>query len=871
MKVRCLARFAVAGLAAVGAAHALDAATVTLKSSVSGQSFDWSSSDSYAGGAAPASGDTVVIPAGVTAQLDATGAAFVNTLGRITPMDGAVLEVTVAEGAALSLAAPVSCYGVWDAPKASGTLRKKGAGTLKLTSVGKVMHGGVQYADYYCWTHVAEGSLAFPELADGEKTLYCRGATVDEGAWLYTAPVGHTALWGGLSGAGSVTNASASASKPVLEIYAKADDARSVFSGRLCGPFYLYGWAGFDLVGTSDSKSVVVVLNNGADMGVGTMGIKGGASSFGDGDLNFNKTSAIRYLGTETSTDRTFYLGDDSTIDAGAGGLTFTGHFGPNDTASKVMRTLTLAGTNETAESVLDNSFYASATDGTYGFHLVKRGSGVWRLKDNAKRLNTGVVATEAGTLRFDSIAETNEVCSLGLASALYRPVSGTPDEANRVPYAFLLGGTNEDATVTEGLMEYSGASAGYCASRLFAIRSAGGVRTSASAAPIRLNGFTAEDAGEKTLILDGDNTGENVAAGITNGPGVVSILKRGAGTWHLDGARDFSGSVTVDEGTLVARGATRYGWYRFTIRETGYATDTTTGRPSAYEQTLVDCRELALYDEDGNALEATLTQSNENWRAIQPGEFGYGRDGWTAKLKLLAQLLSGEVAKGLSSFEAPKTPRESDPSSWIPVIVRMPADAKPVVRFDLYYAQVNTTANAPYYNRQAKAFALEGSVDGFTWDELFVTNGVDYAAKASWVSNAETSFYSPRKDKGFAVASAASGKAVNALGNATSVSVKGGATLRVEGDSLPLTSLTVDCAAGVGTITGVTLAESGTLVLLNVPREGFVPIDFTGIGNAANLKGWTVSTPGLTKRRLVTVGDDGIRIASPGAVVVVR
>lgn len=535
------------------------------------------------------------------------------------------------------------------------------------------------------------------------------------------------------------------------------------------------------------------------------------------------------------------------------------------------MRTLTLCGTNVTNESVLYGSCFSSQTRRDYGFSLIKRGPGVWRLKDNDYRLNPGIVATEEGTLRFDSIAETNEVCSLGLATALYKAVSGVPDEANRVPYAYLLGGTNEDATVTEGIMEYTGTSAGYCATRPFAIRSRGGVRT--PAAPIRLNGFAAEDAGEKTLVLDGDSAGENVAAGVMDGPGVVSVLKRGPGTWHLDGARDFSGTVSVDEGTLVARASGQYGWYRFTIRETGYAADATTGSPSDFETRSVDLRELALYDAEGNPLEGTLTQSNENYRAIQPGEYGYWRDGWAEMLKsrpsanALGALFSNSTARGLY-MQYPKIPREDDPSTWVPIVVRMPANACPVVRFDLYYAHAASTL--PHCNRQPTSFKLEGSVDGLVWDELFATNGVAYGTGAQWLSNAEVPFYSPRAGKGFAVAPE-NGKAVFALGNATGVSVKGGATLRVEGPSLPLVSLTVDCAAGVGTISGVTLAEQGTLVLLNVPRDGFVPIDFTGVSGWANLRNWSVSLPGLTKRRLVDVRPDGIRITSPGGLFIIR
>lgn len=862
-------RIAVCGVLACGA-QPLVAEEFRLKASASGAAFDWQSAGSYEEGVVPSAGDTVRIPSGMTVPLAANDLAFANALGRITPMDGSVLEVFVPEGEEWNLSVPVTCYGIWEAQKQDGKIRKTGAGTLHLVSCGRVMHG-VQYADYYCGSHVVEGSLTLPTLPDGEKTLYCRGAVVEEGAWLYTAPIGRTALWGGLGGSGCVTNVSAGASRPILDVYARSGDARSSFSGRLCGAFALYAWSGFDLVGASDSKSVTVVVNNGADMGVGQFGMRGGASAFGDADLNFVKTGAIRYLGGGETTDRIFYFGPDSTVDAGAGGLTFTGHWGSNGQEDSLCA-VTLSGTNTEFESVLDNSFYASKDGGA--LRLVKKGTGVWRLKDNALRRNAGVVAVEEGTLRFDSIAEVGEICSLGLSTALYEAVSGTANDAVRAPYAYLLGGTNAVGDVTDGLMEYSGTSAGYCASRLFAIRTKGGVYTSAGSAPIRLNGFTAADAGEKTLVLDGDNMGENVAAGITNGPGVVSILKRGSGTWYLDGARDFSGTVTVEGGTLVARAPTRYSWYRFTIRETGFA-DPAAEAPTDYDRRSVDCRELALYDADGNALEMALLGSNVNYRAIEPGEYGYWRDGWESRLETssaglmaLGNLFSGQPTRGLTQ-NFPKTPQESDPTSWVPIVLRLPDGTPPVVRFDLYYAR--SSKDAPWHNRQPTSFALEGSMDGFSWDELFATNGLSFGTTgAHWVSNDETAFYSPRKDRGFPIASG-NGQAVFALGNATGVAVTGGATLRVEGAARPLTSLTVDCEAGVGKISGVTLAAHGTLVILNVPREGFVPIDFSGIEGWENLAGWDVALPGVKTRRLVDVCADGLRIRSSGGLLIVR
>lgn len=68
----------------------------------------------------------------------------------------------------------------------------------------------------------------------------------------------------------------------------------------------------------------------------------------------------------------------------------------------------------------------------------------------------------------------------------------------------------------------------------------------------------TAATTGTTVLTLAGTNTGTNTISGIIsdNGSGAVSLLKRDAGTWVLNGANTFSGGVTFNSaqpnGTLV-------------------------------------------------------------------------------------------------------------------------------------------------------------------------------------------------------------------------------------------------------------------------------------------------------------------------------
>ena len=857
------AKSVVAALLAFGSVLSASAANFYLKESVSGTDFSWREGSNYEEGKAPeTSEDVIVVKSGIIAKLKWTEADhadfdFVNTLGRILPLDDAVVEIDVAEGGEVTLEVPVSGYG--NATKKTAELAKSGAGSLTLASCGKVM-AGAWYGDYYVVVHVKEGALHLNRNIPEDMYAYYLGAIVDKGATLFTCTSGYTDFRGrGLWGEGLVTNDSPQANR-ILELR-ETEGQNSVFAGTFGNPVYIFAWSQFDLTGTNTMLKMPLILNDGADVGVMSFGANNTTpSSIGLGNPNFNRKSGIRYLGTGETSSKSFYLGMESTVDAGAnGGLVFTGYWGPNGTGS--LRNLILTGSNS-VESVLSNAFYRAAGD-DLATRFIKRGTGVWRLAHNANRKNKGVVAAEEGTLRFDSIAETDEVCSLGLSSLLYNETTGDALDENRVPYAFLLGGT-----ATEGLMEYTGATAGYCATRLSAIRSKGGFRTSAS--PIRIHGFTAESAGEKTLVLDGDNADENVAAGVTNGPGVVSILKRGSGTWYLDGERDFSGTVRVDEGTLVARAYTnRYSWYRFTIRETGFTTyPVPLTEISQYEQGGVQVLDLPLIGDDGepqNRIETTCS----NYRAIRPGEIAYWKDGLDSQLSVLPRICTGGTGQNYYTHFS-KAPAEADPSTWVPIIMRLADGSRPVIRFNMLY-NLGDNGTAPHWcNRHPTSFVLEGSADGFTWDNLYETNKLVYASGVAWLTELGSTYFWPRKNFGIPIASG-NGKTVWSLGNATGVSVAKGATLNVEGEAKPVSKFVVDCDKGVGTISGVTFADSGTLVLENVPRSGFIPVNHDGITGYGNLANWTVSTPGCTKTRTVTVTDAGIGIASPGLMIILR
>jgi autotransporter-associated beta strand protein len=65
--------------------------------------------------------------------------------------------------------------------------------------------------------------------------------------------------------------------------------------------------------------------------------------------------------------------------------------------------------------------------------------------------------------------------------------------------------------------------------------------------------------AGSRTLVLAGNNTGDNTIAGkIPDGPTgtVISLSKSGIGKWILSGANTYTGGTTVSGGTLTINGS---------------------------------------------------------------------------------------------------------------------------------------------------------------------------------------------------------------------------------------------------------------------------------------------------------------------------
>jgi fibronectin-binding autotransporter adhesin len=219
------------------------------------------------------------------------------------------------------------------------------------------------------------------------------------------------------------------------------------------------------------------------------------------------------------------------------GNVTFTATGNPlgstisgNVALGAATRTFTV---NDSTSAATDLA--VSAVLSSTGGGLTKAGTGTLAL--TGANTFTGATAVQAGTLVVDTLAD------LSAASALGAPTSD-------VNGTIALGNTT-----TAAILRYIGA--GHSSNRVVNLAGTTGGATldaSGSGALTLSSAFTATGAGSKTLTLTGTSTAANTIQGAivnNSGTNLTSLVKSGAGTWHLAGASTFSGKTTVQEGTL--------------------------------------------------------------------------------------------------------------------------------------------------------------------------------------------------------------------------------------------------------------------------------------------------------------------------------
>ena len=218
------------------------------------------------------------------------------------------------------------------------------------------------------------------------------------------------------------------------------------------------------------------------------------------------------------------------------------------------------------------------------------------------------------------------------------------------------------------------------------------------------------------------------------------------------------------------------------------------------------------------------------------------------------------------------------DPKSWFKMVMRLYENSKVPASYDI--AAFYTSKNSQVA-RLATAIAIEGSVDGVTWEPVAENDALEVPDEGPrWYADtrAELSVKAPdwydytlKDHVGFPMRGFST-KGVAAL--TMPVTVFPGATLKSESNA-SICSLVLS-KTGNGTIEGFAIPEEGSLA---VEGEGMgsgiqsIPVDFRNCTGLKNIEKWNLTINGGSARaRNIRVSDDGaIELVPPGLVIVFK
>lgn len=919
------------------------AETFTLKQ-VPSSLANWKSSGYYVEGTAPtgASTDEIVIPLGMTVTVsyptDSAVIAFLNGIDNVKPQhtqesDGPIAKfvVDVDEGATLDWTSRFySHVSERNVHGSHSYVQKTGKGALRLC-----------HTDAYAYQSrfvVSEGELWLPPLPDGttsKQYKYYGAVFVEADGVVRTDRCnGSNAIWDidGLYNDGVVKTESDTSTTIYLgsDSYLPPTQVMKC-DGQYNGKLSIYVRnAHLELMGTNSTVNYMAICGYASygsqqipEVRAINLGMKADATSaLGKADPAIHIEGDIggRFIycgkGETSNKDMRLISTTHGEINGGEhGGLRLTGSFTRYASSTTWNPTVVFGGdhTNacEFAGSNADFKFTSDSSSQYYGRtyvrYIKKIGAGEWYFPFNINYTSGGTVAVADGTLSYDYMDVKGRLSSLGLSTNCYAETTRQPyptdNPTNHADYAFLLGGNSDEET---GFFESRSSTVQQCTDRPFGLKGRGGFR--ANCGEVRYANVFGVTSGGATLVLDGTNAYENIVCDVSDGTagGTVSIEKNGSGIWVLGGDQTFTGSLTVNGGTLVVRRpAQTYRRYRLLIKEivnNNAALIERRGTPSGDVKT-VSFAEVGLWDEDNRRVNMNLAY-NTDYRALQPGQCAWGwslnMSGATAAQNttllfdgnrytyVSGTKVWGAVNNSFSAYGSGVTnpgARQSDPLTWIPLDMYLAEGEKPVHHFDVY---AGDTANL--LGQVPAVVQLQASVDGIHWDE--VSDNVTYdhsntryawlstGASASLINNEDGHLNSPdtatfNRAEGWRTTKTVPTKVFSMLEDVGPVTVANGATLKYEGsaDGAPELSKIKLATGATGSIDGFAFASQGTFEIDAMPGPSVsiavtLP-DSTGLSNVGS---WQVKVGGQDKLGYrVVASENGFTVTKKGFCVILQ
>ena len=338
-------------------------------------------------------------------------------------------------------------------------------------------------------------------------------------------------------------------------------------------------------------------------------------------------------------------------------------------------------------------------------------------------------------------------------------------------------------------------------------------------------------------------------------------IRKCGTGRLVVYDPVAVGGLLHVAEGTLsFSREGLDAPYHRWTFKELSDF--------SSASKVLI-LSELYLWGNDGNRVPASGTMAKVDGQpdpsTLAPGQVAWqcevtykATDSWL--MNIASIFTQGHNRPILGS----PVINPEDSSTWVSFAYHLPANSTPVTHYDL------STQNC-----RPRTWTLETSDDGNDWRTADVRIGVEPEDNTGGIKFFYGGDYL-NPSKKFRL-SGYETKGVRNMPSAVSLRVDAGATLdfsSVEGGQ-GVNAITVDIAAGCGTVKNAKAVAEGTLnLIVTEPIAGATDLGFpvSNLSDAENLFSWKVVINGKERKgwHVVPMGDT-LSIVPPGTVVIIR
>lgn len=361
------------------------------------------------------------------------------------------------------------------------------------------------------------------------------------------------------------------------------------------------------------------------------------------------------------------------------------------------------------------------------------------------------------------------------------------------------------------------------------------------------------------------------------------SFVKDGAGTVYLYSPGALCASVHVAQGGAVfsANGLTQKYW-RWTFTKVAQSPNPLwLGR-------------LWLFGNDGSHVATNMVKMSDNYAPLSAGQVTWKYDNAVTNVAthadantdiqgagFLHRAFNDSLTKNVNNFPMLGSPviDPANEDSWLGVEFRLRNDDNPVTGYNIM-SGLRSTGNAESVNHCPVSWRVEASDDGVTWTEIetrpdvdtgkvttggYFYDGESYATAASRGTPVEHFKFGGYKSNGLE-ADAAKALSVQVDGNASlDLSAFTVATQKIE-------AVTIDLAAGGGTVIGGSIVAGGTLTLKNAAaanQNNMLPLLFQDASDTENFTSWTVIVDGHATSRKIKLRDGRLSFVGGLAIIV--